>query len=75
MSDPIRFSRGQLILAPLKGKDVLWFVKSVRLNGKATLFADHGDYTCEITTTVTVLPDDWRVVTQAEVLAALGSEA
>lgn len=71
MSAPVAFEQGQLILAPFKGRDVLWTVTALRKNGKATLLAHFGNYTTSITTTVSVLPVDWSVVSNGEAVYAL----
>jgi hypothetical protein len=71
VTEPTRFERGQLILAPFKGRDVLWTVVRVKPNGKAHLLAGFEHYHCEITTTVAEVPSDWHVITQDDVIFAL----
>lgn len=71
MSEPVKFERGQLILAPYKGEDVLWAVTAVAKSGKAKLTAHFGAYVMDITTTVAALPDDWTLITQDEAVAGL----
>ena len=68
---PIKFDMGQLILAPFKGRDVLWTVIAVRKNGKATLLASFESYTVKVTTTTDELPDGWTLITQDEAVQAL----
>lgn len=70
-TEPTRFERGQLILAPFKGRDVLWTVVRVKPNGKAHLLASFESYHCEITTTVAELPSDWWLVTQDDAVRAI----
>lgn len=71
MAERTKFERGQLILAPFKGRDVLWTVTAVRANGKAKLTAHFERYITDITTTVVELPDDWFLVTQEDAVLAL----
>lgn len=74
MSESVKFERGQLILAPFKGRDILWAVTGVAKSGKAKLTAHLGSYVMDITTTVSALPEDWSVVSNGEAVYALTGE-